>query len=225
MIDPAQLIVSGLTGLLSGMILSIPVGPVNLTIMNEGSKKGFYHALMIGFGASLMETIYCALAFTGFASFFSHGLVKAAMEVSSFFFLMILGIKFLTAKSVPTATIVEERVEGTFKPHSAFMRGFVRVLGNPGVLLFWIILAANFISREWVMPTLQSKSACILGVALGTSVWFTTLSILVGKGYGRLKDSTLLKMERGSGVVLLVFGLVHGGRIIIDLAHAQHKLL
>ena len=30
-----------LTGFISGLLLSIPVGPVNLTIMNEGARRGF----------------------------------------------------------------------------------------------------------------------------------------------------------------------------------------
>ena len=60
---------------------------------------------------------------------------------------------------------IEERIEEKLHPHSAFMIGFVRVMGNPGVLVFWIILAANFISREWVEPNGRGKLACIAGVA------------------------------------------------------------
>ena len=59
------------TGFLSGLILSIPVGPINLTIMNEGARRGFFWAFMIGLGATAMEVIYCFIAFTGFSSFFS----------------------------------------------------------------------------------------------------------------------------------------------------------
>src|SRR5579863_7002168 len=93
-------VVSVLTGFLSGLLLSIPVGPVNLTIMNEGAQRGFKRAAMISSGALLMEVIYCSLAFTGFASFFSHGPVQEAMEVFSFAFLFFLGVKFLMDKSV-----------------------------------------------------------------------------------------------------------------------------
>src|SRR4051812_32293314 len=138
------------TGFISGLLLSIPVGPVNLTIMNEGARRGFRWAGLIGLGATAMEVIYCTVAFTGFASFFSQGYVKAAMEVFSFVFMLFLGVKFLLAKSVPASDPIEQRIEEKLHPHSAFMTGFVRVMGNPGVLVFWIILAANFISREWV---------------------------------------------------------------------------
>src|SRR6266550_6614471 len=94
------ILLAGLTGFLSGLLLSIPVGPVNLTIMNEGARRGFFWAMMIGLGATAMEVIYCFIAFTGFASFFSKGYIKAAMELFSFVFMLFLGTKFLMAKSL-----------------------------------------------------------------------------------------------------------------------------
>src|SRR5215467_8072611 len=96
-----DLLLAGLTGFISGLLLSIPVGPVNLTIMNEGARRGFKWASLIGLGATLMEVIYCAIAFTGFASFFEQGYIKAAMELFSFVFMLFLGMKFLIATSVP----------------------------------------------------------------------------------------------------------------------------
>ena len=58
---------------------------------------------------------------------------------------------------------VEEQIKGKFNPHAAFAIGFVRVMANPGVFLFWIVLAANFISREWVQPTWPGKLSCVAG--------------------------------------------------------------
>ena len=224
---------AALTGFLSGLLLCIPVGPINLTIINEGARRGFVQGLMIGLGASVMEVIYCTLAFTGFASFFNKGYVKAAMELSSFVFLLYLGLRFLLAKNVRTTSIVpaqdqlEERIERgierKFHPHSAFMLGFVRVLANPGVLVFWIFLAALFVSREWVDVDFPgSRLACILGVAVGTSLWFTGLSWAVSLGQKRLNERTLLTLERGSGVALLGLALAHGGHIVWELA--RHRI-
>src|SRR5688572_22512685 len=73
------LFLAGLTGLVFGVLLCIPVGPVNLTIMNEGARRGFKWAAMIGAGATLMEAIYCGIAFTGFAALFETLWIKAVM--------------------------------------------------------------------------------------------------------------------------------------------------
>ena len=223
------ILLSALTGFISGSLLSIPVGPVNLTIMNEGARRGFTWALMISLGAAVMEVIYCTMAFTGFAQLFDNRVIKAGMEVFSFAFMLFLGTKFMLAKTVASPTHLtastdrlEERIEEKLNPTSAFTTGFVRVMGNPGVLLFWIILAASFISHEWVEPTLRGKFACVAGVALGTGSWFVGLSYGISRGHGRISEKTLLRMEHISGLTLLVFGLAQGARIAVQLV--KHKL-
>ena len=222
MFNLPPIVLAALTGFISGLLLSIPVGPVNLTIMNEGARRGFKWAGLIGLGATSMEVIYCAMAFTGFASFFSRGYVKAAMEVFSFVFMLFLGVKFLAAKSIPATNRIEERIEEKLHPHSAFMTGFVRVMGNPGVLVFWIILAANFISREWVGEEGFDKLACIGGVAAGTSLWFVGLSWAVSLGHQKFSEKTLLRMEHISGISLIVLGVAHGINIAWQMGH--HKI-
>ena len=211
--------VAAITGFISGLLLSIPVGPVNVTIINEGARRGFKWAGLIGLGATLMEVIYCTIAFTGFASFFEQGYIKAAMELFSFVFMLFLGVKFLLATSIPATNPIEERIEGKLHPHSAFLIGFVRVMGNPGVLVFWIILAANFISREWVSPAGIDKLACIGGVAAGVGLWFFGLSWAVSLGHQKFSERTLLRMEHGSGIGLLILGFAHGLHIVWQMAH------
>ncbi|MEO6183409.1 MAG: LysE family transporter [Verrucomicrobiota bacterium] len=213
---------AALTGFLSGILLSIPVGPINLTIINEGARRGFFGAALIALGAISADLIYCTLAFTGFASFFQKGLVKAAMELISFVFLLYLGIRFLKSESVKATNKIEVRIEEKLHPHSAFMIGFVRVIGNPGILLFWIILAANFISREWVEPDGPAKFSCVFGVAMGASLWFLSLSYAVSRGHKKFTDKTLLRLEHFSGIGLITLALIHGARIIWQMA--KHKM-
>jgi threonine/homoserine/homoserine lactone efflux protein len=214
MLELHPIVLAAITGFLSGLIISIPVGPVNLTIMNEGARNGFKPAGLIGLGATLMEVIYCALAFTSFASFFSRGPVEAAMQVFSFAFMLFLGTKFLLANSVPGLAAMEHRIESRIEqklhPHSAFWTGFVRTMANPGVLLGWVVLGANFISRGWVEPNHQGKLSCLAGVAAGVGIWFFGLSWAASLGHKKLTERGLLRLQRGSGVVLLGLGLAHG---------------
>ena len=103
------------------------------------------------------------------------------------------------------------------------MTGLVRVMGNPGVLLFWIILAANFISREWVNISHRgTKLACITGVAVGTGLWFLGLIWAVSLGHRKFSERTLLRMERASGVGLLVLAVAHGVTIVWQMA--RHRM-
>ena len=236
--EQTAIFIAALTGFVSGLLLSMPVGPVNLTIINEGARRGFRWALLIGLGAATMDAIYCTIAFTGFSSFFGGRMVKTSMEVFSFVFMLFMGAKFLSAKTVtaPTqlgvaASRIEQRIDEKLHPHSAFMIGFTRVLGNMGVLLFWIVAAAYFMSHEayftsyeWVEDTIAAKAAFIAGVALGANTWFCTLSYGVSRGQGRFSEQTLLRMQRFSGVCLLAIGLYDGVHIAWQLAHlARHR--
>lgn len=214
-----------LTGYIAGLLLSMPVGPVNLTLINEATRRGFLAGILVGLGASSMELIYCTISFTGFSQFFGIRFVKTSMEVFSFVFFLFLGAKFLRAQNLnaPTefgraADRIGARLGGKLNPHSAFMTGFARVLGNFGVLLFWIVLASNFLSHDWVEDTLPTKAACIGGVALGTNSWFCCLSYGASRGHGRFSEPALLRMERFSGVCLLMLGLAQGIHIAWQLA-------
>lgn len=213
-----------LTGLVAGILLSMPVGPVNLTILNESSRKGFLAGMLVGLGASSMELIYCAIAFTGFSSLFESYLVKTCMEVFSFAFFLFLGARFLTAKTTtaPTqlgarAEKLGERLGEKFHPRSAYMIGFVRVLGNFGVLIFWIGLAAYlmshqafFTTQDFVANTLVTKIACIVGVAIGANLCFFCLSYGVSRGRNCFDEKTLIKMQRFSGICLIIIGIFDG---------------
>ena len=227
--DLSPILLATLTGFVAGLLLSMPVGPVNLTIINSATRRGFLAGMLVGLGASTMELIYCAIAFTGFTQFFEIHIIKTSMEVFSFVFFLFLGLKFLRAQDLAaptefgaTAQKLRARVDEKWQPQSAFMTGFARVLGNFGVLLFWIVLAANFLSRDWVSDTLSAKGACIVGVALGTNLWFCCLSFAASRGQGHLSERTLLRMERFSGACLIVLGCVQGIHIAWQLA--RHRM-
>jgi len=213
--------VAALTGFIFGLVLCLPVGPVNLAIV-EGARRGFKWAALIGFGATAMEVIYCAIAFTSFAAFFQKGIVKSAMEVFSFAFMLFLGVRFLVAKPGPVMEKFEHRFEEhigeRLHPHSAFMIGFVRTLANPGVLIGWIVLGANFISRGWVKPNWAGKLSCLAGVATSVGLWFTGLSWAVSVGHKKYSAATMRRLEQLAGIGLIVFALINGVFIAMDLA-------
>jgi len=231
--DLPPTLLAAIAGFVTALLFSsIPVGPINLTILNEGAQRGFLWALLIGLGAATMETIYCAFSFTGFSSIFDHGIVQAFMQLFGFVFILFIGFKFLLAKSVHVPTKldaasekIETTIEHKFHPHSAFMTGFVRVLGNLGVLLFWIVLAANLMARDWVdADSFAAKAACVGGVLLGTNTWFAILSFGVSRGHGRFSEKTLVRLQHFSGICLIIFGLLQGTHIAWQLArHNRHQ--
>jgi hypothetical membrane protein len=101
------------------------------------------------------------------------------------------------------------------------MIGFVRVMGNLGVLLFWIVLAANLMAHDWVADARTAKIACVAGVACGTCAWFCGLSFGISRGHGRFSEKTLLRLQHISGICLIIVGLFDGGHIVWQMV--KHK--
>jgi len=134
-------------------------------------------------------------------------MVKTVMELASIVFLLYLGIRFVRVETIPMCVCVEGRIEEKIHPHSAFVIGIVRVMCNPGVLLYWILLATQFVNREWVQQTLISKFSCVAGVAGGTFAWFASLGVAVSCRNKKFSQKTLLRMERFSGWSLIALAL------------------
>jgi L-lysine exporter family protein LysE/ArgO len=226
MADTHPNILAALSGFVCALIFaSIPVGPINLTILNEGARRGFRWAFFIGLGAAVMDAIYCAVSFTGFSQFFDHGIVKASMQVMSFVFLLYLGFKFLLAQTVKVPTKldsasekIEARLEQKIHPHSAFATGFLRVAANLGVFVAWIVLSASLMAHDWVDDTFAAKGGCVSGVFAGTVGWFLFLSFAVSRGHGKFSEKTLLRMQHFSGLCLIATAVFEGAKIAFDLA-------
>jgi len=224
------ILLAGLTGyVIAALFSSIPVGPINLTILHEGARRGFRWAMMIGLGAATMEVIYCTFSFTGFSALFEDILVKSIMQVFSFLFLLFIGMKFLTAQTVNVPTKldsaskkIEAKIGEKIHPHNAFTTGFVRVMGNLGVLLTWIVLTGNFVAHDWVANKFAAKAACVAGVALGTTTWFLIFSYGISRGHGKFSEATLLRLQHISGICLITVGLFDGAHIVWQLSRHRY---
>ena len=211
-------------GFTAGFVLSIPVGPINITVLDEASRRGFLHAAMSSLGAMLMDIIYCAVAFAGFSGLFTTRMMRATMELLSFLLLIYLGFKYMLAHSMPTTNPTMEKVEEKLHPHTSFWIGFVRVLGNPAVLLLWITVSASFIAHGWISDDFNSKFWCVLGTFFGGLSWFLFLAFVVSRGHGKFSTQTLIRMSHISGASLLIAAVFIGYRLITALAERPPAL-
>ena len=205
-------------GITAGFVTSIPGGPINATIVAEAPRRGLRWALFLGLGAVWMEAIYCTFAFAGFTRFLMQGWALAIIELVSFILMLWLGLKYLRGGTVPGEQRMEAFVEGAFHPSSAFWTGFLRVLGNPGVLLLWVTVVATLLSRGWLDNDWSSKWPFVGGVAAGGFAWFALVGWGVSRGGQTFEDRTLRRFSMASGIFLLVVAVVVGSRLVQLLA-------
>ncbi len=207
-----------ISGAITGFICAVPVGPINVAIMEEGIQNGRKQAFIIAIGALLMEMIYCIIAFSGFATLFSDKIILATVELISFLAVTFFGIKYLMIDAVTVQGKRAKVVENRLSPHTAFWTGFVRVLVNPNVLLFWIMISAVLISNQTIQAEWKSRMACVIGAAIGIGSWFTLLVIGSARAKNRFSDKTLVKFSQISGVLLLLLSIVIAVRLIGTVA-------
>ncbi len=220
-----DLIYAGVLGLGAGLVTSALGGPINVTVVNESASHGFLRGFMIALGATVMETAYCGVASAGFAAMFQTPLVRAVMELSSFLLVLWLGIRYLRAGNLEIGGKLgelEHLVEKKLHPHTAFWTGFVRVLANPGVLLLWIGITGSLVAHGALAPTPACKLLFCIGVAIAGCLWFTGLSWGVSRGHGRFSMTTLRRLSRVSGTVLLLTAVLIAARLVSALA--RHPL-
>ena len=215
------LLEASVTGVVAGVLVSILPGPINISVIHEGASRGFLRALMIGLGAVAMETVYCAVGFASISSLFQSRMMHAAIELISFILVLFLGLKYLIAPKLATTSESADKVEHRLHPHTAFMIGFVRVLGNPSVLFVWITLSATFTAHGWVDPDWTSKSLCIGGVSVGAALWFAVLSYSVSLGHQKLSDRVLLRLSHLCGALLLIMAVIIGVQLVKVLAKPE----
>ncbi len=219
--SPSEYAIAIIAGAITGFICAVPVGPINVAIMEEGIQSGRKRAFIIAIGALLMEMIYCVIAFSGFASLFNDKTILATVELISFLAVTFFGIKYLMIDDVTVQGKRAKVVEQRLSPHTAFWTGFVRVLVNPNVLLFWIMISAVLLSNQTLQAAWQSRMSCVIGAGIGIGGWFTLLVIGSARVKNRFSDKTLVKFSQVSGILLLILAIVIAIRLINTIAQTN----
>ena len=219
--SPSEYAIAIIAGAITGFICAVPVGPINVAIMEEGIQNGRKRAFIIAIGALLMEMIYCVIAFSGFASLFNDKTILATVELISFLAVTFFGIKYLMIDDVTVQGKRAKVVEQRLSPHTAFWTGFVRVLVNPNVLLFWIMISAVLLSNQTIQGAWQSRMSCVIGAGIGIGGWFTLLVIGSARVKNRFSDKTLVKFSQISGILLLILAIVIAVRLINTIAQTN----
>ena len=85
-------------GIGCGFVVSVPVGPVNLTVVNNALSKGFLSAFLAGLGAIFAESIYAALMLAGHSTLLDQPKIAFAMRVVAVVVIAGMGVRSLLSK-------------------------------------------------------------------------------------------------------------------------------
>lgn len=205
-----------LLGFVIGFFLSIPIGPINLTVIHEAFRKGFTRSALIGLGGVLADTFYCAVAFFGF----SHALdrIEFLWPWLQFFgglIIFLLGVRYSFFTSVDFAPIEAKAESNVSHFHKAFPLGFFMGISNVSLFILWGGVNTLLISNGWLEPDFLAVSVCICGIATGSSCWFISIALFISRMHREFFANSMALITRICGFLLLGFGAILVGRLFL----------
>jgi threonine/homoserine/homoserine lactone efflux protein len=196
-----------LTGLLIGISIAAPVGPIGVLCIRRTLAHGTMTGLASGLGAATADAAYGCVAAFGLTAV-SGFLVRQqmALGIVGGGFLCYLGIR--TFCSRPAAGSATPGGAGLL---SAYASTVLLTLANPATILsFAAVFAGLGLGRS---ADYGSAVRTVAGVFLGSACWWVILSGGVGMVRSRVADSWMRAINRVSGAVLFGFGLAAFARI------------
>jgi len=192
-----------LKGLFVGFLISTPVGPIAVLCIQRTLSRSKLHGIVSGLGAATADVVYSFIAAFGL-TFISNFLVKEQLwlRLVGGIFICYMGARVFLSKS-------EQRTaQGD---SNSFVRDYVSAfflaLTNP---VTFLAFAAIFAGLGLVRTTEHQITALLLvaGVFVGSGLWWLILSCITATFLGKLIYGKPAWLNKVSGVVIIVFGLL-----------------
>jgi threonine/homoserine/homoserine lactone efflux protein len=192
-----------LRGLVIGFSIAAPVGPIGVLCIHRTLAEGRAYGLISGLGAATADAIYGLVAGFGL-TFISSILIGQGVwfRLVGGLFLCYLGVKtFLARPSEREALTKKSSFIG------AYASTLFLTLTNPATILSFAAVFAG-LGVASTDGNYVSAGALVLGVFIGSALWWLILSSGVGILRAKFNRSGLRWVNRVSGMVIAAFGAV-----------------
>jgi threonine/homoserine/homoserine lactone efflux protein len=191
-----------LRGIVAGVAISAPVGPVNVLCVSRTIAKGWRAGVVSGLGAAAADTFYGSIA--GFSiSIVISFLIReqSKLRLLGGILLVLLGIWYYFKKPESLSKRGQDQTD-----HSDLVTTFLLNLTNPTtVLSFLAVLAVLGLSEHraaWLTLIM------IGGIFTGSMAWWLILTGVTNRFRERFNDRAMLWMNRIGGIAIGAFGVV-----------------
>lgn len=190
-----------LRGILLGLAVAAPVGPIGVLCIQRSMAAGFWAGFSGGIGAALADAVYALLAAAGFAALaaVTDGAAGQWLRWGGAAFMAWLGWRTLTAPAAVRAA----DTGGTGRPWRLFAATFALTMSNPATVLSFVALFAGLGLAE--DASAAAVSAVVGGVFLGSLLWWAILAGGVSALRQRMNERWKTWINRVAGGVLIAF--------------------
>jgi len=190
-------------GLLIGFFAAVPLGPINVYIVSQTLKRDFFHGMMGGLTASLLDAFYCLVSLVGIASITS-ALYKysVVLKIGAAVLLTWIGFRLLVH-----AKEDEELQEGPKvvpKSPRPVITVVLLYVSNPTLYIFWLGVAGMVSAHGWLAQSRSREIIFSVVCGLGSMLWYFLLVRYVHKYHHLLKPRTFRKIFIALAVFLFI---------------------
>jgi threonine/homoserine/homoserine lactone efflux protein len=198
-------------GILIGIVVSAPVGPVNIICIGRALRYGFVPAVLAGVGAAVGDGVLALIAAFGISAVAET--VSSHTELIQFVGGLILigfGVRVMTSMPHGSPRADAHMADSAIKIIPAT---FLITITNPGALLGFLAIFGGIIGNK-LLPEDDFTAAglMVLAVSGGALAWWAGLSAFVARIRHLISDSTLRRINIVSGVLLAGLGALLIGR-------------
>jgi threonine/homoserine/homoserine lactone efflux protein len=194
-------------GLIVGVIISAPMGPVGILCIQRTMKKGRMFGIVTGAGAALSDFLYALITGLGMSvviEFIERGQTLFWLKLMGSIMLLIFGVH----------TYLQDPRKGMRKGMKRkgtlfynFISGFGLTISNPLIVFLFLALFNMF---TFVIPSnLFGRAIGYLSIIAGAMLWWLGLTYVIAK----MKDSFglrgILYLNRGIGIIVICSSIVY----------------
>lgn len=183
-------------GFLLGLGAAIPLGPINILIMNN-ALKSYKMGVALGFGAMSADILYLVLILAGMIGFFNNSTFLNVVGLVGSVFLLYLAYDIFKNREkkldVQTQTV---KTKNIFK---IYIEGFILTLFNPYTIIFWFSIAGYTANKNLdIVFTL-------LGMISSIILWTTLMPYLVHRSKHKISQRVSKYLSIVSALILFCF--------------------
>ncbi len=194
---------SEIGSLISGFILgagaSVPIGPINILIINE-ALVSYKNAFLIGLGAMCADITYLTLIFFGiFSHIKEYSLIFCLVSFLSGSFLIYLAYKIFKSRIIDSSKL---KTQNYFtSPAKSYSKGYLLTILNPYTILFWTSMLA-YISQNNLR-----FGFTVIGLIGAIILWISLMPYFVHKTRSFFKQKISVYINILSSIIIFGFGV------------------
>ena len=193
-------------GFAIGICASAPVGPIAILVIQKSLSKGHKAGFITGLGACVVDTVFSIVAIFALAA--AERLINEHRELillAGGIVVTILGWSMST--SDPFRKLKARESKGASVSVTDFLQAIAMGLSNPGAIFVIFALFAFFgigplDSSDWRVAPI------ILSVSLGSAFYWFIVTWLLSHFRKRFRLRTILWINRITGAIIIIIGLV-----------------